>query len=77
MAERDWREIQKLTHNLPPPLLTSTGSGPEGDAAAGDCGAAKLIVMRWNQESGLKACWTDKLSGYDRRGLLLERTADQ
>jgi hypothetical protein len=32
MAERDWREIQKLKHNLPPPLLTSTGSGPEGDA---------------------------------------------
>ena len=33
MAERDWTTIQQLNPNMPPPLLTSRGTGPEGDAA--------------------------------------------
>jgi hypothetical protein len=32
MAERNWLKIQKLNPGLPPPLLKSTGTGPEGDA---------------------------------------------
>jgi hypothetical protein len=32
MPEKSWKEIQKTARNLPPPLLTSTGKGPEGDA---------------------------------------------
>jgi hypothetical protein len=31
-AERDWIMIQQLNHHMPPPLLKSTGTGPEGDA---------------------------------------------
>jgi hypothetical protein len=31
MPEKSWKEIQK-TSGTPPPLLTSTGTGPEGDA---------------------------------------------
>jgi len=32
MAERNWVKLQKLNPSLPPPLLKSTGTGPEGDA---------------------------------------------
>ena len=32
MAEKDWAEIQRHNQQLPPPLLTSKGTGPEGDA---------------------------------------------
>ena len=32
MAERDWIRIRQLDHHMPPPLLKSTGTGPEGDA---------------------------------------------
>jgi 4-amino-4-deoxy-L-arabinose transferase-like glycosyltransferase len=32
LAERDWITIQQLDHNVPPPLLKSTGTGPERDA---------------------------------------------
>ena len=32
MAERDWTTLQQLNHNMPPPLLKSRGTGPEGDA---------------------------------------------
>jgi 4-amino-4-deoxy-L-arabinose transferase-like glycosyltransferase len=32
MAEREWRELQKVNANLPPPLLKSFGTGPEGNA---------------------------------------------
>jgi 4-amino-4-deoxy-L-arabinose transferase-like glycosyltransferase len=32
MAERDWRELLKLEAELPPPMLKSAGTGPEGDA---------------------------------------------
>ena len=32
MAERNWLKFQKISSGLPPPLVTSTGTGPEGDA---------------------------------------------
>src|SRR5918996_4773657 len=32
MAERSWAKIQKLNQGLPPPLLKSSGAGPEGNA---------------------------------------------
>jgi 4-amino-4-deoxy-L-arabinose transferase-like glycosyltransferase len=32
MAEQTWANIQKYNPNLPPPLLLSTGTGPEGNA---------------------------------------------
>jgi hypothetical protein len=32
MAEKDWLDLRKFNPNLPSPLLTSTGKGPEGDA---------------------------------------------
>jgi len=32
MTERKWKELYKLNPNLSPPLLISTGRGPEGDA---------------------------------------------
>ena len=32
MPEKGWKEIQKTARNVAPPLLTSTGKGPEGDA---------------------------------------------
>jgi hypothetical protein len=32
MTEKSWQEIQKTAKNLPPPLIASTGKGPEGDA---------------------------------------------
>jgi hypothetical protein len=32
MAEKDWAEIQRRNQRLPAPLLTSKGTGPEGDA---------------------------------------------
>jgi hypothetical protein len=32
MAEQSWAKIQKLNHGLPPPLLKSSGAGPEGNA---------------------------------------------
>lgn len=32
MPEQSWKEMQKTTGDLPPPLVTSTGKGPEGDA---------------------------------------------
>ena len=31
LAEPDWNMIQQLDHKVPPPLLKSTGTGPEGD----------------------------------------------
>jgi len=33
LAERDWITIQQLDHNVPPPLLKSTGTGPERNAS--------------------------------------------
>jgi hypothetical protein len=32
MTERNWLKMRKLNGNIPPPLLKSTGTGPEGDA---------------------------------------------
>jgi len=32
MPEQSWKEMQKTAANLPPPLVTSMGKGPEGDA---------------------------------------------
>jgi 4-amino-4-deoxy-L-arabinose transferase-like glycosyltransferase len=32
MSKKSWDEVQGYRHNLPPPLLTSQGRGPEGDA---------------------------------------------
>ena len=32
MAEKDWAEMQRRNQHLPAPLLTSKGTGPEGDA---------------------------------------------
>jgi hypothetical protein len=32
MAEKDWTEMQRRNQRLPAPLLTSKGTGPEGDA---------------------------------------------
>jgi len=32
MPAQSWKEMQKTVGNLPPPLVTSTGKGPEGDA---------------------------------------------
>jgi 4-amino-4-deoxy-L-arabinose transferase-like glycosyltransferase len=32
MARRLWEKLQRQNPNLPPPLLESTGAGPEGDA---------------------------------------------
>jgi hypothetical protein len=32
MAERTWVKLRNLNPNLPPPLLKSKGTGPEGDA---------------------------------------------
>jgi hypothetical protein len=32
MPERDWKAMLHSSGNLPQPLLTSTGKGPEGDA---------------------------------------------
>jgi hypothetical protein len=38
MAERHWRELLKLRATLPPPLLKSAGTGPEGNA--------RLVLVR-------------------------------
>ena len=32
MAEKEWLELRQSNPNLPPPVVTSTGKGPEGDA---------------------------------------------
>ena len=32
MAEQNWRRLQKINSGLPPPLVKSSGTGPEGDA---------------------------------------------
>jgi hypothetical protein len=32
MAERSWAKIQRLNYGLPPPVLKSSGAGPEGNA---------------------------------------------
>jgi hypothetical protein len=32
MAERNWLKFQKISSGLPPPLVKSIGTGPEGDA---------------------------------------------
>jgi hypothetical protein len=38
MSEKDWAEIHSRNPNLPRPLLTSNGTGPEGDA--------RLVLIR-------------------------------
>jgi 4-amino-4-deoxy-L-arabinose transferase-like glycosyltransferase len=43
MAERDWLQLNKLNQNLPPPLLQSVATGPEGDAP--------LVLVRTAQPS--------------------------
>jgi hypothetical protein len=32
MSQKEWRSISNINPNLPPPLLKSEGTGPEGDA---------------------------------------------
>ena len=32
MARQTWKKLQQQNSNLPPPVLESTGAGPEGDA---------------------------------------------
>jgi hypothetical protein len=32
MSQKEWREISDIKRNLPPPLLKSEGTGPEGGA---------------------------------------------
>jgi hypothetical protein len=43
MAEREWLELKKLNENLPPPLVKSIGTGPEGNAP--------LVLVRMRQSS--------------------------
>jgi hypothetical protein len=38
MVERDWRALEKLGKSLPPPLVTGTGTGPDGEG--------RLVLVR-------------------------------